>query len=102
MTKLPATTARTSGCRRTSRSPAGPGGEDAGALTRAILRAAQGLLAGHRRAQREPQFDRGAVLSVEQAAAVLGISPRTAYRDWAFAQAWLYREVRGAEPPSEK
>src|SRR5262249_43540780 len=29
-------------------------------------------------------------LSVEEAAAVLGVSPRTAYRDWAFAQAWLY------------
>jgi RNA polymerase sigma factor (TIGR02999 family) len=40
-------------------------------------------------------------LSIEQAAAALGVSPRTAYRDWAFAQAWLYREVRGTEPPGE-
>ena len=40
-------------------------------------------------------------LSVEQAAAALGVSARTAYRDWAFAQAWLYREVNGAEPPAE-
>jgi RNA polymerase sigma factor (TIGR02999 family) len=39
-------------------------------------------------------------LSVEQAAEVLGLSPRTAYRDWAFARAWLYREVRGSEPPA--
>jgi RNA polymerase sigma factor (TIGR02999 family) len=38
-------------------------------------------------------------LSVEQAAEVLAISARTAYRDWAFAQAWLYREIRDAEPP---
>lgn len=59
-------------------------------------------------AERDPQAARlvnlhcFAGLSVEQAAAVLGVSPRTAYRDWAFAQAWLYREVRGAEPPSEK
>ena len=41
-------------------------------------------------------------LSIEQAAEVLAVSPRTAYRNWAFAQAWLYREVRGEEPPPEK
>jgi RNA polymerase sigma factor (TIGR02999 family) len=40
-------------------------------------------------------------LSIEQAAEVLGLSARTAYRDWAFARAWLYREVRGGEPPAE-
>jgi len=38
-------------------------------------------------------------LSIEQAAEFLAISPRTAYRDWAFAQAWLYREIRGSVPP---
>ena len=38
-------------------------------------------------------------LSIQQAAEALGISSRTAYRDWAFAQAWLYREIRGLEPP---
>jgi RNA polymerase sigma factor (TIGR02999 family) len=41
-------------------------------------------------------------LPIEQAAETLGISARTAYRDWAFAQAWLYREIRGAEPSQEK
>jgi RNA polymerase sigma factor (TIGR02999 family) len=40
-------------------------------------------------------------LSIEQAAEVLGLSPRTAYRDWAFGRAWLYRELRGTEPPAE-
>ncbi len=40
-------------------------------------------------------------LSIEQAAETLGISSRTAYRDWAFAQAWLYREIRDLEPPEE-
>jgi RNA polymerase sigma factor (TIGR02999 family) len=40
-------------------------------------------------------------LSIEQAADVLGLSPRTAYRDWAFARAWLYRALRGSEPPAE-
>jgi RNA polymerase sigma factor (TIGR02999 family) len=39
-------------------------------------------------------------LSIEQAAAALGISGRTAYRDWSFAQAWLYREIRGSESSS--
>jgi RNA polymerase sigma factor (TIGR02999 family) len=40
-------------------------------------------------------------LSIEEAAEVLGLSPRTAYRDWAFARAWLYRALRGTEPPAE-
>ena len=41
-------------------------------------------------------------LSIEQAAEALGLSPRTAYRDWAFARAWLYRALRGTEPPAER
>lgn len=32
-------------------------------------------------------------LTVEQTADALGISPRTIKRDWAFAQAWLKREL---------
>ncbi len=32
-------------------------------------------------------------LSVEQAADVLGISPRTAYRDWVYARAWLFKRI---------
>ncbi len=32
-------------------------------------------------------------LSVEDAAAALGISPRTAAREWEFARVWLHREV---------
>jgi RNA polymerase sigma factor (TIGR02999 family) len=40
-------------------------------------------------------------LSIEQAAGVLGISIRTAYRDWGFARAWLYRAIRSSEPASE-
>lgn len=34
-------------------------------------------------------------LSIRQAAAVLGVSPATADRHWAFARAWLYRELSG-------
>jgi RNA polymerase sigma factor (TIGR02999 family) len=41
-------------------------------------------------------------LSIEQAAQALAISERTAYRDWAFAQAWLYRALRGEGPQAEK
>jgi len=32
-------------------------------------------------------------LTIEQAARVLGVSEPTAKRDWAFARAWLYRQV---------
>ena len=35
-------------------------------------------------------------LNSDQAAAVLGISPTTADRDWAFARAWLRDAVRGS------
>lgn len=34
-------------------------------------------------------------LSVEQTAAALACSPRSVKRDWAFARAWLFRELRG-------
>ena len=36
-------------------------------------------------------------LTVAQAAAALGISPRTADDDWAYARAWLVAEIRDAE-----
>lgn len=34
-------------------------------------------------------------LSVEETAAVLGVSPDTVRRDWRLARAWLRREMRG-------
>jgi RNA polymerase sigma factor (TIGR02999 family) len=34
-------------------------------------------------------------LTFEQAAAVLGVSPRKAYTVWAFARAWLFRALGG-------
>jgi RNA polymerase sigma factor (TIGR02999 family) len=41
-------------------------------------------------------------LSVSEAAETLGISPRTADRVWAFARAWLHRELSGTDAdPSE-
>ena len=36
--------------------------------------------------------------TLEQSAELLGISPRTAYRTWAFARAWLFRTLGGASP----
>ena len=35
-------------------------------------------------------------LSIEQSAAALGISVRTANRHWAYARAWLYRQLKAA------
>jgi RNA polymerase sigma factor (TIGR02999 family) len=36
-------------------------------------------------------------LSIPEAAAVLGFSPRTADRLWTYARAWLYQKINGAE-----
>jgi RNA polymerase sigma factor (TIGR02999 family) len=38
-------------------------------------------------------------LTVEDAAELLGISPRTAYRDWCYARAWMYRRLDGDGTP---
>jgi RNA polymerase sigma factor (TIGR02999 family) len=40
-------------------------------------------------------------LTVKKAADVLAISPRNADFLWAFARAWLLRELEGKEPPTE-
>ena len=40
-------------------------------------------------------------LSLPEAAQTLGISPRTADRLWAYARAWLHRELQGLPPPGE-
>jgi RNA polymerase sigma factor (TIGR02999 family) len=34
-------------------------------------------------------------LTIDKAAEALGISPRSAYRSWAFARAWLYKRLGG-------
>lgn len=41
-------------------------------------------------------------LTIPQAAEVIGVSPRTADRLWAYARAWLLRELRGDEPPNRE
>lgn len=37
-------------------------------------------------------------MTVNQTAEVLGVSPRTVKRNWAFARAWLMREIDGPTP----
>ena len=39
-------------------------------------------------------------LSVEEAAEVLGVSPPTAKRHWAYSKAWLYREMQETTRPA--
>ncbi len=34
-------------------------------------------------------------LNADETAEVLGVSPRTVHREWDFARAWLFRELRG-------
>jgi RNA polymerase sigma factor (TIGR02999 family) len=34
-------------------------------------------------------------LTIDDAAAALGLAPRTAYRNWQFARAWLFRQLGG-------
>ena len=41
-------------------------------------------------------------LTLPEAAQALGISPRTAGRLWAYARAWLCREVEGAPDVGDK
>jgi RNA polymerase sigma factor (TIGR02999 family) len=41
-------------------------------------------------------------LSIPEAAQILGVSPRTADRLWAFARVWLLREVGGDGPEDQK
>jgi RNA polymerase sigma factor (TIGR02999 family) len=37
-------------------------------------------------------------LKIDDAAQLLGISSRTAYRNWSFARAWLYEQLGGDKP----
>jgi RNA polymerase sigma factor (TIGR02999 family) len=38
-------------------------------------------------------------LTLDEAAAALGVVRRTAERDWAFARAWLFRQLVPRDPP---
>jgi RNA polymerase sigma factor (TIGR02999 family) len=60
------------------------------------------LAAGNKQAADLVQLRYFAGLSLPDAAATLGISERTAGRLWAYARAWLRREVEGDDRPGEK
>jgi RNA polymerase sigma factor (TIGR02999 family) len=69
------------------------GGDDLFAVDEALTR----LAAAHPRAARLVHLRFFLGQTLEEAAAHLGLQARTAYRDWAYARAWLRRELdRGA------
>jgi RNA polymerase sigma factor (TIGR02999 family) len=68
---------------------------DAGLV--AIDRALEKLAAQDQRKARVVELRFFGGLSMEETAETLGISLRTAHNDWAFARAWLYRELTGGD-----
>jgi RNA polymerase sigma factor (TIGR02999 family) len=72
--------------------PAGPeGDEDMLALDEALTRLAK----ADPKAAELVQLRYFVGLSIPEAAALLGIAPRTSDRLWAYARAWLYEEIHG-------
>jgi RNA polymerase sigma factor (TIGR02999 family) len=71
--------------------------EDILALDEALAK----LAATDRAAAELVQLRYFAGLTLPETAEVLGISPRTADRLWAYARAWLYRELREADSSAE-
>jgi RNA polymerase sigma factor (TIGR02999 family) len=70
---------------------AGPGGDDE---LLAVSEALERLAAEHPRKAQLVKLRYFAGLTIEQAAATLGVSAPTAKRDWAFARAWLYQAIK--------
>ena len=64
-------------------------GDDLFAVDEALTR----LAASHPRAARLVQLRFFLGQTLEEAASNLELQPRTAYRDWAYARAWLRREL---------
>jgi RNA polymerase sigma factor (TIGR02999 family) len=64
-------------------------GEDLFAVDEALTR----LAATHPRAAQLVHLRFFLGVTLDEAAAHLGLDPRTAYRDWAYARAWLRREL---------
>ena len=68
-------------------------GDDLFALDEALTR----LAVDHPRAARLVHLRFFLGMTLEEAAGHLGLEARTAYRDWAYARAWLRRELDRAE-----
>jgi RNA polymerase sigma factor (TIGR02999 family) len=64
-------------------------GDDLFAVDEALTR----LTTAHPRAARLVHLRFFLGMTLDEAAAHLGLDPRTAYRDWAYARAWLRREL---------
>jgi RNA polymerase sigma factor (TIGR02999 family) len=64
-------------------------GDDLFAVDEALTR----LTAAHPRVARLVHLRFFLGMTLDEAAAHLGLDPRTAYRDWAYARAWLRREL---------
>src|SRR5262245_58439348 len=60
------------------------------------------LAAGQPRIARLVELRIFAGLTLEEAAQCLAVSERTAHRDWAYARAWLRRELDRSEPPPSR
>ena len=78
------------------------------AVDRTAPESPEGLLALEEAMQKLARQDKSAAqvvqlrffagLPLSEVAALLGISPRTADRLWAYARAWLYQEIQGNGP----
>jgi RNA polymerase sigma factor (TIGR02999 family) len=69
-------------------------GEDVIAVSEAL----EGLAAADAQAAELVKLHYFAGLTIEQSAAVLGVSTRKAYSVWAYARAWLFRSLGGEAP----
>jgi RNA polymerase sigma factor (TIGR02999 family) len=67
----------------------------------AVDRALEKLALGDARKARVVELRFFGGLSMEETAETLGISLRTAHNDWAFARAWLFRELSGSPAANE-
>jgi RNA polymerase sigma factor (TIGR02999 family) len=77
--------------------PEHPAGPDQSARLLALDEALDRLATSEPRAAEVVKLRYFAGLTVAEAAAALGISPRTADNDWAYARAWLAAALQGGE-----
>ena len=75
-----------------------PAGQDNGDDLLAVNEALERLAAQDATVAEVVKLRYFAGLTIEEAAAALGISVRTANRHWAFARAWLYQQLSGQPP----
>src|SRR5262249_36277712 len=84
--------------RRVDRDEAAPAGDGPAEELLAVDEALEALAREAPQAAELVKLHYFAGLTIEQAAELLGVSPRKAYRIWAYARAWLFRSLGGEEP----